>query len=434
MVGGCASRSRRRSVIGVVAAAVGLSFVATLGAARQTTGVPLRAMLKEAYELVKKRYYDPAYHGVDWDRRYQDFDAKIRATTSVNAGLGAIAEFLDGLKDSHTYFLPPSRPFEHDYGYRLRIVGEKTLISRVLPKTDAEAKLQPGDEVLSINGFEPSRDTLFTVQYILEILAPLETVDLVIRKPGGARRQVQINAKIVEKPRRLAEWEPWAIYRTKDDPTRTEPHRVASIGDVMIWGMPSFRVEDRVVDNLWERARGHQSVILDLRGNPGGYKTALNRMLANVFDRDVKAYDVLERKGRTPENIKSRKGSAFTGTLMVLIDGDSASAAELFARVMQIERRGTVVGDRSMGAVMVGRLHEGESRHLIYGFMVTEADTIMTDGKSLERTGVVPDETILPTAEDLASGRDPVLARVAERVGLSLTPEAAGKLFEKKAP
>lgn len=69
---------------------------------------------------------------------------------------------------------------------------------------------------------------------------------------------------------------------------------------------------------------------------------------------------------------------------------------------------------------------------VFYGTSVTDADVIMSDGKSLERAGVVPDETILLTGNDLASKHDPVLSRAAELVGVKLEPVKAGAMFPRE--
>jgi hypothetical protein len=71
----------------------------------------------------------------------------------------------------------------------------------------------------------------------------------------------------------------------------------------------------------------------------------------------------------------------------------------------------------------------GIDRFIPYAASITDADIIMSDGQSLERVGVVPDELKLPTASDLAKKSDPVLAYALSLVGVDITPEKAGMLF-----
>jgi C-terminal processing protease CtpA/Prc len=59
---------------------------------------------------------------------------------------------------------------------------------------------------------------------------------------------------------------------------------------------------------------------------------------------------------------------------------------------------------------------------------------LMSDGKSLENTGVVPDEVMIPTAADLAAGKDPVLAHAIDLGGAKLDATASGKLFPYEWP
>jgi C-terminal processing protease CtpA/Prc len=140
-------------------------------------------------------------------------------------------------------------------------------------------------------------------------------------------------------------------------------------------------------------------------------------------------------KRRKEEKVMLAKKAADTpyqGKVIVLVDSDSGSAAELFARTMQIEKRGFVLGDRSAGAVMQSKRHVhtiGGDSVVIFGASITDADIIMTDGKSLEHVGVVPDELFVPTADDLATTSDPVLARALEIAGVQMSPAKAGTLF-----
>lgn len=196
--------------------------------------------------------------------------------------------------------------------------------------------------------------------------------------------------------------------------------------------MPAFDLEESKVDDIVGRAKKRKALILDLRGNGGGYEITLRRMISNFFDRDIKLGELKGRKETKHLTAKTRGGNAFAGKLIVLLDSNSASAAELFARIVQMENRGIVIGDVSAGAVMRAKQYNhqvGVEVVILYGASITDADIVMADGHSLERVGVIPDEAKLPTASELAAKLDPVLTYAASLAGVAISPEKAGALF-----
>jgi carboxyl-terminal processing protease len=144
--------------------------------------------------------------------------------------------------------------------------------------------------------------------------------------------------------------------------------------------------------------------------------------------------EMKERKRATKVKAEDR-GDVFRGKVAVLVDSESGSASEVFARWMQLEGRARVLGDRSAGAVMVSEFHGRSQGHealfTIYGLSVTRAELVMPDGSRLEGVGVTPDDVVLPSAANLAAGRDPALARAVEVVGGTLDATAAGRLFPR---
>ncbi|HKW03560.1 MAG TPA: S41 family peptidase [Vicinamibacterales bacterium] len=428
----------RKTTPGVIVILLGTSVLVGAQGLSANDAVRLHTMLRDASDAVKKNYYDPTYHSLNWDARFKEYDEKLKSAPSLNAGLTMIAAFLDGLKDSHTYFAPPTRPYRLDYGYRLAPIGDEILVTRVRPGTDAETKVKPGDRLMALDGRPVTRENFGTMEYVLNTLSPRQTTKLALRDPSAGDREVVVETKVVpgRQVRNLtgagADMELNDLIKQQELDDRQYRQKFAEIGDVMIWKMPVFLLDNGEIDKLFGIARRHSTLILDLRENPGGLVEAAKRMVANLFDHDVKVFDRLTRRGRSAVVVKSRGVSAYAGKLIVLVDSGSASSAEILARVVQLEKRGTVMGDRSAGAVMETQFlsfAQGGETAIFYSVAVTDADLVMTDGNSLEGVGVKPDELSLPTPLDLAAGRDPVLAQAARLAGLSLDPVAAGKLF-----
>ncbi|MGB8011046.1 MAG: S41 family peptidase [Terriglobales bacterium] len=403
-----------------------------------------QSMLQQISSDIKKHYYDPTFHGVDWDAKVQEAKQKINAADSANRTLSIVAAALDTLNDSHTFFLPPAHSNRYDYGWQAEMVGEHCFVTRVRPGSDAEKKgVKPGDELVALNGYTPTRDNLWKMEYLFNQLRPQPVLRLDLRDPAGKERQLDVVTTMIEKKRVMdltasgGGNDIWDLIRQEENEEHLGRAQFVELGDeVGILKFPGFFFDATKIDDMIGKARKHKALILDLRGNPGGSIETLKYLIAGCFEKEVKVYDRVGRSEHKPLVAKSHS-HPFTGKLVVLVDSKSASAAELFARVVQLEKRGTVIGDRSSGSVMEAKRYSyksGTDTVVFYGASITDADLIMTDGNSLEHKGVVPDEVALPSAEDVAAGRDPVLAHAVEAAGAKLSPEAAGKLFPYEWP
>ena len=403
----------------------------------------VQSMLQDVTGDVKKHYYDSNLHGVDWDAKVREAKEKIDKADSLNRALTAVAVVLDSLKDSHTVFIPPGRPYVHDYGFQMQMIGDRCYVTRVRPGTDAEGKgVKAGDEIVALNGYAPTRDDFLRMEYLFWVLRPQPGLRLKLRSPDGDERQIDVIAKF-RQLQRVRDTSGSAIFdfkREMEDKEHLARARYAERGnDLLIVKFPEFLPSLGEVDSVVKKMRNHKSVVIDLRDDPGGTEDTLMSLLGGMFKNKVKVGDLSRRNATRPiETVPFHTG--FDGKLVVLIDNKSASAAEVFARVIQLEKRGSIVGDRSAGAVMEAEFFQHQTggdaggAFIVYGAEITVADIIMTDGQSLEHKGVTPNVVVVPTAGDLASGRDPALAKAAELLGVTITPEEAGKLIPYEWP
>jgi C-terminal processing protease CtpA/Prc len=427
---------RRRSQKMVASALMSALLISTAIAAQQQKLDKFKVaqglrILDLVHAEVKNHYYDPTFHGVNIDAAFAQAKDKISGTDSFNEDFIIIESTLDALQDSHTYFIPPPRPYNVDYGFRKKMIGDKCFVVDVKPGSDAfKQGLRSGDQLLTINQFPPSRPTLWKLDYLYGALNPQPELNLEVQSPDGARRRVETKSEVVQYNKQVSGDE---VVKRAAHQRELERLRYAEFGDeLVVINIPNFAMSSSELETVASRIRKHKAAILDLRGNPGGSVLQMEELLRNLFDHDVRIFDRVTKGGRTTENIKSVGGRAYQGKIVALVDSNSDSAAEITARVLQMEKRGTVIGDRSAGKVMEAKTYLdqlGVDTLFGFGTSVTDADLIMSDGRSLEGVGVMPDEQILPTASDLATGRDPALTRAAALLGVVITPEAAGKLF-----
>lgn len=392
-----------------------------------------KAMLKNIKNEIKKTYYDPNFRGIDLDARFKKAEDRLGQVTSASQAFGVIAQALIDFNDSHLYFNPPPTTLKVQYGYHYQMIGDKCFITAVKPKSDAEAKgVKIGDQVIAIEGFRPSKSELWKVQYFYNVVSIREKVKLTLLSPGAAEpRDVEVRSELKRGPTKIVFQNFFRLFDSFYN-EENDVHRFIKVGNVSAWKFPSFIFDPSDMTSVVARFKSNHGLIIDLRGNGGGYVKTMEALVGHFFEKDLKVADMVGRKKMDPSIAKTAGHDVLKAKVIVLVDSNSGSGSEIFARVMQLEKRGQVLGDVSAGAVMQSISFNGElgtDSVVFYGASITNADVIMADGKSLEHVGVIPDELILPTGEDLLNRRDPVLARAFELLGVKVSPEQAGKAF-----
>ena len=427
------SKFRFLACVGLVCLSTPFTAISQLSSGDRDTSI---TMLDMARDVIKKNYFDPAYRGIDVDFVFDQVKGRMQAAPNRDSLMMLVASATLALDDSHTYFLPPSRAAEIDYGWTVGLVGDEAFITHVKPRSDAEQKgVKVGDKLVTIDGTQVSRKNLWKMEYRYRAVAPTSKVHMTLLGPGDAQpREVDVLTKISKTgsvvPLQVA-YDRGVVKHGWDD--KELVNEFVDFGtDLCIWRLHTFEQSDSALEAAISHVKKYKSLIIDLRDNGGGYVDIEKKLVGAIFDHDVKIGDEKSRRETKPVLAKTRGSGAYKGDLIVVVDQGSASASEVFAKVVQLEKRGKVIGDRTAGAVMTSKfvpLELGMENVIYFGMSVAITDLLMSDGKSLEKVGVTPDETVVPKQADLANKRDPVLAYAAKLSGTDLSPDKAGTLF-----
>ena len=419
-------------------------------------------------ESVDKNYYDPMFRGVDMSARFREAEAKIQAAASYGDAIESVEWAVQGLNDSQTYLIPPPQPYDFNYGFDFQFYGDDCYITKVKSGSDAAKQgLKAGDKLLAINRRRLVRGEFEELRRSLYLIAPRAEMHLAILPRGEKSvKELTTHAEIHPLPARLDSDSTrdsgfnlnWKMRRAENE-FRYARSRSYELDDVLVWKQPTFTNGVSAgfappealpplgvkAKSILEKSRKNRALVLDLRGNRGGQFTGLQWLVGGIFDHEVRICDVMSRGKLDLESAKAIGKYAFTGMLIVLVDSETSSEAEVFARLVQLEKRGFVIGDQTFGRMkitvpffrqgfLVGSTQvaprlAGET--LEYGVMVSTGEVIMKDGKNLDGVGVTPDLKLLPTPEDLAAGRDPALSMAISLAGHKIDPEQAGELLAR---
>src|SRR5262249_46214077 len=163
--------------------------------------------------------------------------------------------------------------------------------------------------------------------------------------------------------------------------------------------------------------RGMKGLILDLRGNPGGMLEAAIDLVSRFIPCENKAVVIMEPGGKREEAAcNPKKYLGLRGPLVVLVNGETASASEILAGAIQDTHTGTIVGETTYGKGLVQSVIELPGGTAV---AITSAKYLTSKGNDINRTrvrrgGVVPDVAVPQTEKDRFLGKDRQLERAVQ--------------------
>ena len=337
----------------------------------------------------------------------------LEFTSAATCGLDTYSSFLtpDQLRDVY------SQIDGNFVGLGVELKADKgaLLIVRVIPGSPAEkAGIRQGDRIVAV-------DNQATAELSTDDAAALLTGEensivqvTVVTPNSGGQAGLHTVAKPVDG--QAVNWagEP-AISRVVS--VRRAHVDVPSLEDTAIvdkqYGVAYIRIPvfqkttSRDLDAaLWDLHRqGMRSLILDLRANPGGLLTSS----VELADKFVAQGAIVSTRGRSEGedfDYRAHRAGTWRVPLVVMIDGDSASASEIFAAAIRDNRRGTIVGEKSFGKGSVqGIFPLGFGGA---GIRLTTAKFYSPTGQPISKVGVSPD-IVVRHATSTADGRETIV-------------------------
>jgi len=373
-------------------------------------GFQNRPAVSRITELVNKEEGLPA--GVDfspfwktWSILNQRFVSDNGAVDEQEKVWGAIKGLVDSYGDPYTTFMPPveAKMFDEDIsgnfgGVGMEIGMKDGVITVVAPLKNTpadQAGIKAGDKIIEIDGKITSGVSVDEAVRLIRGESGTEVVLLVIHPDTNEPIEISITRGTIEIP-------------TIDAELRADGVFVISLYNFSANSPNLFR------DALREFIESEtDKLVLDLRGNPGGYLDAAVDM-ASFFLPAGKAI-VREDFGEKEEEViyRSRGYDIFNENLkmVVLIDGGSASASEILAGALSEHSKAKLVGTKTFGKGSVQELLPITSDTSL---KVTVARWLTPSGKSISKEGLMPDYVVETTEADTTGDRDPQMEKAVQ--------------------